>query len=83
MAAARWREGIFESMYEGVRSPNLDSCMKGEGAPQARKLDNRDTDGHDITVSEHVANTKTTSVVLDAWFNLRLHDANAGKPSGR
>ena len=58
--------------YEGVRSPNLDSCMEGERAPQARKLDIRDTDDYDITVSGNIANTKPTSLVLDALLNPRL-----------
>ena len=46
--------------------------MEGEAAPQARKLDNRDTDDNDITVSGDVANTKPTSLVLDAFLNPRL-----------
>ena len=65
---------------EGVRNSNLDFCMDAKGAPQARKLDDRDTDDNDITVSGDVANTKKrTSRMLDTMFNPRPFDANAGK----
>ena len=44
--------------------------MDGKRAPQARKLDNQDTDDNDITVSGDIANTKTTSLQSSAILML-------------
>lgn len=70
--AARLQDGILENVRVCDTPIKIPAWM-GNGMPQARKLgklDNRDTDDNDITVSGDIANTRTTSLQSSAILML-------------